>query len=233
MRGAAQALTRRHDGRVSRRALRSRREVRGDHGRGGAAARESGAARPSARPRGARGAVRRARHRGAAASSAPASCRYELFEKTVEPTLQAPVFVTQYPAEVSPLARCNDADPFVTDRFELFIGGREIANGFSELNDPEEQARAVSRAGRSEGRRATRKRCFSTRTTSARSSTACRRPAGLGVGIDRLAMLFDELAVDPRRAVVPAAEARNLVARHRRTAAAARRSRCAVRTSTA
>ena len=51
-----------------------------------------------------------------------------------------PVFVTQYPAEVSPLARCNDADPFVTDRFELFIGGREIANGFSELNDPEDQA---------------------------------------------------------------------------------------------
>ena len=53
--------------------------------------------------------------------------QFDLFEKTVESTLQAPVFVTQYPAEVSPLARCNDEDPFVTDRFELFVGGRELA----------------------------------------------------------------------------------------------------------
>ena len=64
----------------------------------------------------------------------------ELFEKLVEPTLKGPVFITQYPAEVSPLARRSDADEFLTDRFELFIGGREFANGFSELNDPEDQA---------------------------------------------------------------------------------------------
>lgn len=64
----------------------------------------------------------------------------EIFEKTAEHQLQDPTFVTQYPAEVSPLARRNDENPFVTDRFELFIGGREIANGFSELNDPEDQA---------------------------------------------------------------------------------------------
>ncbi len=64
----------------------------------------------------------------------------EIFEKTVEANLLAPTFITQYPTEVSPLARKNDSDPFVTDRFEFFIGGREIANGFSELNDPEDQA---------------------------------------------------------------------------------------------
>jgi lysyl-tRNA synthetase class 2 len=64
----------------------------------------------------------------------------EIFEKVAEPRLDGPVFITRYPAEVSPLARRNDADPFVTDRFEFFVAGREIANGFSELNDPEDQA---------------------------------------------------------------------------------------------
>ena len=63
----------------------------------------------------------------------------EIFEKTVEHQLEQPTFITMYPAEVSPLARRNDKDPFVTDRFEFFVGGREIANGFSELNDPEDQ----------------------------------------------------------------------------------------------
>ena len=63
----------------------------------------------------------------------------EIFEKTVEHRLEQPTFITMYPAEVSPLARRNDKDPFVTDRFEFFVGGREIANGFSELNDPEDQ----------------------------------------------------------------------------------------------
>ncbi|MCB1855463.1 MAG: lysine--tRNA ligase [Halieaceae bacterium] len=65
----------------------------------------------------------------------------EIFEKTVEHLLDQPTFITAYPTEVSPLARCNDDDPFVTDRFEFFVGGRELANGFSELNDPEDQAR--------------------------------------------------------------------------------------------
>ncbi|MGH1472319.1 MAG: lysine--tRNA ligase [Cellvibrionaceae bacterium] len=64
----------------------------------------------------------------------------EIFEKTVEHLLDQPTFITQYPTEVSPLARRSDDDPFVTDRFEFFVGGREIANGFSELNDPEDQA---------------------------------------------------------------------------------------------
>ena len=64
----------------------------------------------------------------------------ELFEGRVEERLIDPVFITAYPAEISPLARRSDSDPTVTDRFELFIAGREIANGFSELNDPEDQA---------------------------------------------------------------------------------------------
>ncbi len=64
----------------------------------------------------------------------------EIFEKTVETKLMSPTFITAYPTEVSPLARRNDNDPTVTDRFEFFVGGREIANGFSELNDPDDQA---------------------------------------------------------------------------------------------
>ncbi|GHC28455.1 lysine--tRNA ligase [Kushneria pakistanensis] len=64
----------------------------------------------------------------------------EIFEEVAEHRLERPTFITEYPAEVSPLARRNDANPFVTDRFEFFVGGREIANGFSELNDAEDQA---------------------------------------------------------------------------------------------
>ncbi|MEM8843748.1 MAG: lysine--tRNA ligase [Pseudomonadota bacterium] len=64
----------------------------------------------------------------------------EIFEKTVEGQLDQPTFITEYPTEVSPLARRNDTNPDVTDRFEFFVGGKEIANGFSELNDAEDQA---------------------------------------------------------------------------------------------
>ncbi len=64
----------------------------------------------------------------------------EIFEETVEEKLMQPTFITAYPTEVSPLARKNDDNPFVTDRFEFFLAGRELANGFSELNDPEDQA---------------------------------------------------------------------------------------------
>jgi lysyl-tRNA synthetase class 2 len=63
-----------------------------------------------------------------------------LFEATAEAQLFDPTYIIDYPAEVSPLARRSDANPDITERFELFIAGREIANGFSELNDPEDQA---------------------------------------------------------------------------------------------
>jgi lysyl-tRNA synthetase class 2 len=115
--------------------------------------------------------------------------QYELFEKTVEATLLGPVFVTQYPAEVSPLARCNDTDPFVTDRFELFIGGRELANGFSELNDPEEQA-ARFRA-QVDAKAAGDEEAMFFDADYIRALEHGMPPAGgLGVGIDRLAMLL-------------------------------------------
>ena len=63
-----------------------------------------------------------------------------LFEEVVEDGIEQPTFITRYPAEVSPLARRNDEEPEITDRFELFVMGQEIANGFSELNDAEDQA---------------------------------------------------------------------------------------------
>ncbi len=65
---------------------------------------------------------------------------FEIFERTVEDQLIEPTFITHYPLEVSPLSRVSDSDPTITDRFEFFVGGMEIANGFSELNDPEDQA---------------------------------------------------------------------------------------------
>ncbi len=101
----------------------------------------------------------------------------EIFEKTVEHTLVQPTFITDHPVEVSPLARANDDQPGYTDRFELFINGKEIANGFSELNDPEDRRRASWRRSRPR-KAATTRPCTSTPTTSARWKSACRRPAG-------------------------------------------------------
>jgi len=117
----------------------------------------------------------------------------ELFEKTVERSLAGPVFVTQFPAEVSPLARANDADPFVTDRFELYIAGREIANGFAELNDPEIQAerfraQAQAKAGGDE-------EAMFFDDDYIRALEYGMPPAtGLGIGIDRLVMLLTDSA---------------------------------------
>ena len=67
--------------------------------------------------------------------------QYKLFESIAEESLVEPTFIIDYPVEVSPLARVSDTNKEITERFELYIGGREIANGFSELNDPEDQAR--------------------------------------------------------------------------------------------
>ncbi len=115
----------------------------------------------------------------------------EIFDETCEAKLREPTFITQYPAEVSPLARKNDDDPFVTDRFELFIAGREIANGFSELNDPEEQA-ARFRA-QSADRDAGDDEAMAFDHDYIRALEYGMPPtAGIGLGIDRLVMLFTD-----------------------------------------
>ncbi|HSX60707.1 MAG TPA: lysine--tRNA ligase [Tahibacter sp.] len=117
----------------------------------------------------------------------------ELFEATVEGTLVQPTFITQYPTEVSPLARENDADPGITDRFELFVGGKEIANGFSELNDPEDQAArfhaqvAAKDSGDDEAMHFDHDYIRALEYGLAPTG-------GLGVGIDRLVMLFADAA---------------------------------------
>jgi lysyl-tRNA synthetase class 2 len=129
----------------------------------------------------------------ARAESGAGKLQYELFEKTVETTLRTPVFVTQFPAEVSPLARCNDADPFVTDRFELFIAGRELANGFSELNDPEEQA-ARFRAQVDAKAQGDEEAMFFDDDFIRALEYGMPPAAGLGLGIDRLAMLLTNSA---------------------------------------
>ncbi len=115
----------------------------------------------------------------------------EIFEKTVEHELKDPTFITAYPTEVSPLARRNDADPFVTDRFEFFVGGREIANGFSELNDPEDQAERFRR--QVEEKEAGDDEAMHFDADYVRALEHGLPPtAGEGIGIDRLVMLFTD-----------------------------------------
>jgi lysyl-tRNA synthetase class 2 len=116
----------------------------------------------------------------------------ELFEATVEPTLIQPTFITQYPTEVSPLARANDSDPTVTDRFELFIGAKEIANGFSELNDPEDQAERFLAQVKAKDSGDDEAMHFD--ADYIRALEYGMPPAGgLGVGVDRLVMLFADV----------------------------------------
>ena len=115
----------------------------------------------------------------------------EIFEKTVEHLLQQPTFITEYPTEVSPLARRSDNNPFVTDRFEFFVAGRELANGFSELNDSEDQAErfkaqvAEMEAGDDEAMH------YDADYINA-LEYGLPPTAGEGIGIDRLVMLFTD-----------------------------------------
>jgi lysyl-tRNA synthetase class 2 len=117
----------------------------------------------------------------------------EIFEKTVEERLIQPTFVTLFPVEVSPLSRINDQDPTVTDRFELFITGREIANGFSELNDPEDQAERFRR--QVEEKQAGDEEAMHFDHDYIRALEYGLPPtAGEGIGIDRLVMLLGDCA---------------------------------------
>ncbi len=115
----------------------------------------------------------------------------EIFEKKVEKKLLQPTFITQFPKEVSPLSRANDEDDFVTDRFEFYAGAQEIANGFSELNDPEDQAARFREQLRSKEAGDLEAMNYDEDYITA-LEYGLPPTAGEGIGIDRLVMLFTD-----------------------------------------
>ena len=119
----------------------------------------------------------------------PGKILLEIFEKTVETKLIQPTFVTEYPVEVSPLSRRNNENPSIADRFELFIGGKEIANGFCELNDPDDQAERFKDQARAKADGDDEAMGFDEDYIIALEHGM--PPAvGVGVGIDRLVMML-------------------------------------------
>ncbi|MFB6421676.1 MAG: lysine--tRNA ligase [Candidatus Malihini olakiniferum] len=113
----------------------------------------------------------------------------QIFEETAEANLIQPTFITEYPAEVSPLARRNDENPEMTDRFEFFIGGHEIGNGFSELNDAEDQEERFADQMRAKDS-GNEEAMFYDEDYVTALEYGLPPTAGLGIGIDRMVMLF-------------------------------------------
>jgi lysyl-tRNA synthetase class 2 len=122
-------------------------------------------------------------------NAGPGALQLSLFEATVEQQLVQPTFITEYPTEVSPLARRSDKNPEVTDRFELYIAGREIANGFSELNDPEDQAARFGEQAKAKAAGDEESMYYDADYIRA-LEYGMPPTAGEGIGIDRLVMLF-------------------------------------------
>jgi lysyl-tRNA synthetase class 2 len=123
--------------------------------------------------------------------SRPGKLQNEIFEKTVEEQLEEPTFITEFPTEVSPLARCKDENPLVAERFEFFVAGKELANGFSELNDAEDQARRFH--AQAEEKEAGDDEAMHYDADFIRALEYGLPPtAGEGIGIDRLAMFFTD-----------------------------------------
>ena len=119
----------------------------------------------------------------------PGKVLLEIFEKSVETNLIQPTFVTEYPVEVSPLYRRNNDNPSIADRFELFIGGKEIANGFCELNDPDDQAERFQEQVKAKADGDDEAMGFDEDYITALEHGM--PPAvGVGVGIDRLVMML-------------------------------------------
>jgi lysyl-tRNA synthetase class 2 len=114
-----------------------------------------------------------------------------LFDETTEHLLFEPTFIVDYPAEVSPLARRNDSNADITDRFELYIAGREIANGFSELNDPEDQAARFLEQVKAKDAGDTEAMHYDSDYIRA-LEYGLPPTAGEGIGIDRLVMLLTD-----------------------------------------
>ncbi len=117
----------------------------------------------------------------------------KLFDTLVEPKLIQPTFITGYPVEVSPLSRKNDLDPEITDRFELFIAGREIANGFSEINDPQDQHNRFLMQVRQRDEGNSEAHIMDSEYVEA-LEYGMPPTAGEGIGIDRLVMLLTDAA---------------------------------------
>jgi lysyl-tRNA synthetase class 2 len=118
-----------------------------------------------------------------------AELQLALFEQTTEQLLIQPTYIVDYPAAVSPLARRNDANPEITDRFELYIAGREIANGFSELNDPEDQAARFEEQARAKAGGDEEAMYYDADYIRALEH-GLPPTAGCGIGVDRLVMLL-------------------------------------------